>query len=209
MLESNNMKVFYIILGIIALSIASYFIFFKEDKITNYPSRGTNIIAFGDSLVQGVGAAEGADFVSLLSKEIGEPIVNAGISGNTTVDGLARLEKDVLSKNPKIVILLLGGNDYLRKIDKKITFNNLQKMVDEIHKTGAIVLLLGVRGGLLRDTYRGDFDDFAKRNHVAYVPNVLDNILGDAELMADQIHPNASGYKIIAAKVASVLRKLL
>ncbi len=199
----------YIIIGIIILTITVWLIFFRNSPITNYPSKGTNIIAFGDSLVKGIGSSEGNDFVSLLTKEININIINAGVSGDTTSTALDRLENDVLSKDPKVVIVLLGGNDYLRKVDKKLTFENLQKIVDKIHQKGAIVLLLGVRGGLLKDTYKGDFDDFAKRNKVAYVENVLDNVLGDSTLMSDQIHPNDKGYKIIANKISPILKSVI
>lgn len=199
----------YIIIGIIILTITVWLIFFRSSTITNYPSKGTNVIAFGDSLVKGIGSSEGNDFVSLLTKEININIINAGVSGDTTSTALDRLENDVLSKDPKVVIVLLGGNDYLRKVDKKLTFDNLQKIVDQIHQKGAIVLLLGVRGGLLRDTYKSDFDDFAKRNKVAYVENVLDNVLGDSTLMSDQIHPNDKGYMIIANKISPILKSVI
>lgn len=203
------MKKIIIIVLIISVAIFSYFIFFKKTSVTNYPSEGRNIVAFGDSLISGVGATKGNDLISDLSRDLGVDIINAGVSGNTTVDGLERLEKDVLDHNPKIVILLLGGNDYLKRIDKVTTFENLQKIVDAVHSKGSIVLLLGVRGGLLKDNYREDFDEFAKKNNVAYVPNVLDDILGDEKLMYDQVHPNDRGYKIIALRVRPVLKELL
>lgn len=199
----------YIIIGIIISAIVIWLMFFRNSPITNYPSKGTNIIAFGDSLVQGIGSSEGNDFVSLLARDINRNIINAGVSGNTTSAGLDRLENDVLSKDPKVVIVLLGGNDYLRRVDKKITFENLRKIVDQIHQKGAIVLLLGVRGGLLKDTYKSAFDDFAKENHVAYVANVLDGVLGDPTLMYDQIHPNDKGYRIIADKISPILKSVI
>lgn len=194
--------------AVILAIIFSYFIFKPSDKITNYPSKGTDIVAFGDSLVQGVGATSGNDFVSNLSKRIGKPIVNLGVSGNTTRDGISRLSE--LDKyNPKVVILLLGGNDYLKKVPKEETFNNLQTIINHIHKKGSVVILLGVRGGLLVDNFKDDFKKISEKNNTAFVSNVLDNLIGNNELMSDAIHPNDKGYKIISDRVYAVLKDLI
>src|SRR3989338_9885010 len=116
--------------GALTVLIFLYFMFWFEtfSKIANYPPRGGGIVAFGDSLVFGVGATEGHDFVSLLGGMIGEPIENLGVSGDTTLSGLARLDK-VVEKHPRIVLLLLGGNDYLRKISREETFRNLETII--------------------------------------------------------------------------------
>ncbi len=102
------------LIGFLLVVLAVFFVYHfwpsQNVKIANYPSRGTDIIAFGDSLVSGYGADEGSDFVSLLSKEVGEPIVNLGVSGNTTAQGLARIG-ELDTYHPKIVLLLLGGDD--------------------------------------------------------------------------------------------------
>lgn len=84
-------------------------------SVTNYPPSSGPIIAFGDSLTAGVGATAGQDYVSQLSRKSGVPIINAGISGNTTRDAAARLQSDVLSRNPSVVIVWLGGNDILQR----------------------------------------------------------------------------------------------
>ena len=84
-------------------------------NITNYPERQGPVIAFGDSLTAGVGALPGQDYVTQLSTKSGVTITNAGISGNTTRDALARLNKDVLSKDPSVVLVWLGGNDILQR----------------------------------------------------------------------------------------------
>ncbi len=84
-------------------------------NITNYPERQGPVIAFGDSLTAGVGALPGQDYVTQLSNKSGVPITNAGVSGNTTRDALARLNNDVLSKDPSVVLVWLGGNDILQR----------------------------------------------------------------------------------------------
>jgi len=201
------MKYVYIFLVAIVVVTIGY-LSMGKDTVTNYPSKGVDIIAYGDSLVYGVGATKGNDFVSIISKKIGEPIANLGVSGNTTADGVKRLSE--LDKyNPKVVILLLGGNDYLRKIPRAETISNLQTMINNIHARGSIVLLLGVRGGLLVDNFKEDFKKISKANKTVFVPNVLDNILGDDKLMSDQIHPNNAGYQIIADKVYKELKDII
>lgn len=192
--------------GIVVLAI--WFFFFRSPTITNYPSAGTDIVAFGDSLVLGVGASEGKDFVSLLSQKLGVPIINLGKSGDTSAAGLARLSELDWYK-PKVVLLLLGGNDYLRRVPKEETFATLSKIIEDLQSRGAAVLLLGVRGGVLQDNFSGEFSALAKKYHTAYVPDVLGGLLGDKEYMADQIHPNDAGYARIAERVAPVLEKLL
>lgn len=177
--------------------------------VTNYPSQNTGpIIAFGDSLVEGVGATAGNDFVSVVSKRIDEPILNLGRAGDTTRDGLERLDT-VLAEEPKLVLLLLGGNDYIRKISPEETFANLGTMIESIHDTGAMVVLLGVRGGLLTDSYKRQYQAVADEYQVAYVPDVLDGLFGNPAYMADAIHPNDAGYERVADRVAPVVEGLL
>jgi lysophospholipase L1-like esterase len=197
-----------LVIGIFALGAAYLFLFTNSDTVTNYPSDGTTVVAFGDSLVEGVGATDGNDFVSVLSRQVGEPIVNLGVRGDTTADALLRLDQ-VLAQDPKVVMVLLGGNDYLQQIPKTETFANLKQIVTTIHDSGAVVILLGVRGGLLRDGYQGDYEDVAQSLGTAYVPNVLDGLFGNPSYMSDSVHPNDAGYQIIADKVEPVLRDLV
>lgn len=195
---------------IVALLFGGYYLIrnLSTPPIKNLDSKGATIVAFGDSLIYGYGSTSGHDFVSLLSTRIGLPIVNLGVSGNTTTMGLARIQ-DVLDQNPRLVIVLLGGNDYLRRIPRATTFANLDTIVNTIQEHGAAVLLLGIRGGLLYDSYDDDFRAFARSHGVGFVPNVLDGLLGDKNLMSDEIHPNDAGYAKVMDKVEPVLRSML
>jgi len=189
-------------------AVAVYLFFFNTAPIANYPSAGTDIVAFGDSLVAGTGSSDGHDFVSLLSGAIGQPIVNLGVPGDTTADGLARIN-GLDAYKPKVVLLLLGGNDYLKRIPQEQTFANLAAIIKDIQSRGAIVLLLGVRGGLFGDHFSSGFEDLRDTYHTAYVSNVLDGLLGDKQYMSDQVHPNDAGYRLIAERIAPVLKELL
>jgi acyl-CoA thioesterase-1 len=165
-------------------------------------------LRFGDSLVQGVGASPGNDLVSTLSTMLNNPIVNSGRSGDTTADGLARVS-EVANNNPKLVIIILGGNDALKGMSPDETFSNLEKIVTEIHSSGAIVVLLGVRGGLFNDPYAKRFEDLSKKLHTAFVPDILSGLIGREQYMADTVHPNDVGYQKIAERVYPVVSKLL
>ncbi len=218
-MRQNRSKIWIYLLGMI-LVVGAVFISFKtfsdRYEIINAPVHQEGleqpeirtIVAFGDSLVAGQGATEGNDFVSLLSIKSGQQILNLGKNGDTTESALSRLES-VTKTNPDIVIVLLGGNDYLRQVPQIQTFQNLDKIVNTLQDHGAAVIILGVRGGLLRDTYEDNFREFAKMHGAAYVPNVLDKLIGNTELMSDAVHPNDKGYEKIAEKVLPTLEDLL
>ncbi len=171
------------------------------------PSAGTRIIAFGDSLVAGNGTSPGGDFVSALSNRLGVPILNAGRSGDTTGSALRRLEPDVLARDPRLVIVLLGGNDWLRRVPKQETFRNLAEIVERIRARGAAVVLVGTSAGFF-DPYGSELEQLAERTSAALVPDILDGILGRTGLMADAIHPNNAGHAMMADRIEPVLREL-
>lgn len=198
-------------IGIGALLFAGYFFLFRstEEKITNDLPQGTAIIAFGDSLVEGVGAPPGSDFPSILSRRLGVTILNRGVSGDTSETALRRLGRDVLEEDPKIVIVLIGGNDVLRRIPPEDTVRNVREIIRSIHERGAAVILAGVRGGIFVDSLKDDFQKIAEDTGSLYVPDVLRGLLGDSRFMSDAVHPNASGYEIIANKLEPSLRRLI
>lgn len=202
----KKVKLRIVILSVLLAVLVAFGVYYfsRTTPITNYPSSGTDIIAFGDSLVEGVGSTNGNDFVSLLSQKIGMPIINLGHSGDTTIDGIERI-KELDDYNPKVVILLLGGNDHLKKILVTDTHKNLAVLIENIQSRGAIVLLLGVRGGLFNDRFDTEFEKLRDTYNTAFVPDVLDGLFGNAKYMSDPIHPNDSGYKIIAERIYPIL----
>ena len=170
---------------------------------------GTKVIAFGDSLVQGKGAARDKNWVSLLSQRYDVTILNKGKNGDTTSAALARLERDVLSNDPRVVLILLGGNDVLRRVSKDITFKNLSEMIDRIQQVGAAVVLIGVRGGLLLDWYDSAFESLALAKRTYFIPDILEGIFDNPALLADPIHPNSQGHQRMADRIAPVLEKAM
>jgi lysophospholipase L1-like esterase len=200
-------KYLFIGLGILVLVIVLAFIFKSEPK-ANKPTAGKNIIVFGDSLVYGVGAESGQDFVSLLAKETNTTIINAGKSGDTTATALGRLQEEVLQKDPKIVVIILGGNDILRRVPKAETLKNLRSIITQIQSQGAAVILGGVDSGFIVGNLSGDYKDLAIDLKTSFVPDILGGIIGKKDLMFDAIHPNSQGYKIMAEKFKNAVIEL-
>jgi acyl-CoA thioesterase I len=170
-------------------------------------TRAGPIVAFGDSLIYGTGSS-GGGFVKLLEQRLGQPIENLGVPGITTADGIARLDA-VIERHPAVVILLLGGNDYLRQVPRDETFANIAMIIERLQADNIAVLLIGVRGGLIRDVFADHFEALADRYRTGYVRDVLDDTLGVSGYMADQVHPNDAGYRVIADRVYPVLAKMV
>lgn len=201
-------RVFVVCILIICVFVAAYFIYKPQDKIANYPSSGTDIIAFGDSLVFGTGSTQGGGFVRMLSEDLNTNIINLGVSGETTKSALNRLWQ-ISKYRPKVVILLLGGNDFLNRVPEEEIFKNLEQIIETIHQTNAIVLLLGLKEGTSNKRHRELFEELVEKYGTAYVPNIFDGVFGRSELMSDNLHPNDKGYRIIADRIKPVLQALL
>ncbi len=206
-MKRNILYIF--LLGVAILGLFFFVNFSKNPQIKNYPSKGQDVIAFGDSLIFGQGASSNdKNFISLLSQKIGKKIINLGVPGNTTQDALDRINE--LDKyNPKVVIVLLGGNDYLKKVPIETTFKNLEKIIKKVQDRGSVVLLLGVRGGLLTDKFDTEFEKISSKYHTVYVSNVLSGLITNMQYMSDAVHPNDLGYEKIADRVYPVLVKLI
>lgn len=178
-------------------------------NIRNLRSAGEAIVCFGDSLTEGVGADGGEDYPSVLSRQLGFPVVNAGHRGDTTAQALERLSDSVLSRNPRLVIVLLGGNDFLRQLPRAESKKNLAEIVRRIQQRGAMVAIAGIKLGLFTDDFAAIYEDTAKEFGALYIPQVMKGILSDAKLKSDAIHPNGAGYRLIAERIAEKVRPLL
>ena len=177
------------------------------------------IVAFGDSLSSGHGAGEGNSYPDFLEQQLKRRgysyrVINAGISGDTTSGGLARLST-VLSYQPAIVILELGGNDGLRGLPVSVTRLNLEQIIVGLRKAGARVVLAGMT---LPPNYGPDyirsfelvFTELAAKYKLPLIPFLLEGVGGTTEYMQDDgIHPTAEGNLRGAANVMKVLEPLL
>ncbi len=200
-----------LLLSVVLLAIlggALWWLSSVRETPRNFPPKNPTIVAFGDSLVSGQGASAGKDFVSQLSVLLQRPIINRGVPGETTAQGRARLP-EITAEGVGTVIVLLGGNDYLKRIPEDETFENLRVIVTTLQSSGSMVVLLGVRGGLFNDHYDARFEALAKETDALYVPDVLRGLIGDASLMSDAVHPNDAGYQRIAQRVFEELAPYL
>ena len=171
--------------------------------------RGDNIICFGDSLTFGTGAPRDKSYPAQLAEMIGQPVINSGIPGDTTDRALRRLERDVLSKSPRIVLITLGGNDLKNGVNKKTAFKNLKDIVDTIQASGALVVFGGIRLLFWDRGYEEEYEKLAAETGALLVPDILGGLMGHEELMHDTIHPNGAGYKIMAQKFYTRIKPYL
>lgn len=163
---------------LLAVALGAYFLFHIERV-----QGDIEIVAFGDSLVEGIGSEQGGGFVPMLEEMAGRPILNLGRRGDTTADALARIGS-VLREKPDVVIVLLGGNDLLQHVPAGETARNLALINAELKNAGAKVLLVKL--------------------------DILNGIEGNSALMSrDGIHPNDRGYRLMAERIYPALRKLL
>jgi acyl-CoA thioesterase I len=197
------------IVGLAIAGLVAFWFFHDTNPRAAKPTAGSTIVAFGDSLVEGRGATPGHDFVTLLARRLSIPIVNAGRSGDTATTALDRLDASVLSRNPRLVIVLLGGNDFLRRVPTDETFRSLSTIVERIRQRGAAVVLVGVSVGVISDPYSSEYAALARRTSSGLVPDILEDIIGHADRMSDSIHPNDQGYAMIADRIEPALRDLL
>lgn len=190
-------KVAYFILasGILFLG---YVVFFHFPGVGPDKSNYRTIICFGDSLTYGTGATKGMDYPSQISQMLNKPVINTGVPGDTTGRALMRLERDVLSKNPDIVMITLGGNDLKNGVSRDTAFRNLRQIVESIQKHGAEVIIGGLKFPLRDRGYGKGYQELAEQTGAVLIPNILEGIMGNRKLMSDPIHPNDAGYKMIA-----------
>jgi acyl-CoA thioesterase I len=177
------------------------------------------IVSFGNSLTAGYGLDPGESYPDLLQRELDRRgyhyrVVNRGVSGDTTQDALARLSS-VIAEHPQIVILEFGANDGLRGLPVSITEMHLARLIEELRKAGAKVILAGIT---LPPNYGPDYvtrfdamyTSLAKRYQLPLIPFLLEGVATRPNLMQqDGLHPNAAGTRIVVQNVLKALLPLL
>ena len=156
------------------------------------------ILAFGDSITYGYGVPTAFSYPSQLQKKTGIHVINAGVSGEESSEGLERLP-ELLKQKPKLVILCHGGNDILRKRSHVKLKKNLLEMIKLIKNSGADVLLVGVPDfGLFGFKTAKLYGEVADETGVAFEENILSEVESDRRFKSDNIHPNEKGYEMMA-----------
>lgn len=177
------------------------------------------IVCFGDSLTAGYGLDPGNSYPDVLQKDLNQEgyryrVINRGISGETTQDGLARLPL-VLGEKPQIVVLEFGANDGLRGQPVTVAEANLAQMIEAFQKAGVRVLLAGITlppnyGHEYISKFDAMYPDLSGRFKVPLIPFLLAGVAGNPKLMQqDGLHPNIEGTRLVAQTVAHALTPLL
>ena len=194
-----------------------------SNKPLKTPAAGASrpkIIAFGDSLTAGFGLTERESYPYLLQERLNADgynyeVVNAGVSGDTSLGGLERIDWVLEQENVEVLILELGANDLLRGVPVARMKSSLDQIIRKAKAKNVTVLLCGMlapptMGAEYQRSYSSAFPDLANEHDVAYLPFLLENVAMKRELnQADGIHPNSEGTKIMMANIYKELKPLL
>lgn len=183
-----------------------------EQRYTPLPKTAT-VAILGDSLSYGTGAAKGQDYPSLLAANTGWNIINAGVPGDTSADGLERLQDLLENHEIDLLIVELGGNDFLKRVPESETMNNLKTILTEIKANNIQPLLIaipefspfGAAVGSLSD--HALYEQLAEETGTPLIEDIFSDVLGKNALKSDPIHPNAEGYRIIEENLREALSK--
>ena len=165
------------------------------------------LLAFGDSLTYGTGARDEEGYPAQLALLLGRKVVREGIPGEVSAAGLARLPAALDEHRPRLLLLCHGGNDFLRRLPKAQAADNVRSMIRMARDRGIEVLLIGTPEPGLILTPPDFYGEIAKEFRIPYEGDAIGKVLRDASLKSDQIHPNAQGYRVIAERLAELLRK--
>lgn len=190
----------------------------RDYKHTPLPTT-SNVVILGDSLTYGTGASSGEDYASILASNTGWNVINAGVPGNTSYDGLARLPQILEaheSGGQKIDLLIveLGGNDFLKHVPESETVNNLKSILSQAKSKRINTALIaipkfspvGAAFGALSD--HPLYEELAEETDTPLIQDLFSDVLAKNSLKADPIHPNAEGYRLVASQLQSALMDL-
>lgn len=164
------------------------------------------VLAFGDSITYGTGAAAAESYPAQLERLIGRTVTNAGVPGEVSAQSLRRLPAALDEHRPQLLVLCIGGNDFLRNLGKEQVAANVQTMVAVARQRGVDVVLIGTPEKGFTVTPPAFYADIAEQLGIPYEGDVIGEILRDSTLKSDPIHPNARGYRLIAERVAALLK---
>jgi acyl-CoA thioesterase I len=192
----------------------------KKQPPAQVISNKPKIVAFGDSLTAGFGLAEKESYPYLLQERLNKEgynyeVVNAGVSGDTSLGGLERIDWVLEMENVEILILELGANDLLRGVPVERMKKNLDQIIRKAKAKNVKVLLAGMLappsvGSQYQRDYTSAFPDLAAEHKVEFLPFILENVALNKNLnQADGIHPNAEGARVMTENVYKTLKPML
>lgn len=196
------------------------FLFLLILTFSSFSFAQKKLVVLGDSLTEGYGVAKEAAFPAVLEKKLHEAgkkewtVINAGVSGSTTASGISRM-KWVFKSKPDAVILALGANDGLRGLKIADSEKHLAQAIEYAQGQNVKVILGGLYmppnyGKAYTDQFKKMYETLAKKYKVTFIPFILDKVAGNPKYnLADGIHPNEEGHKIIADNVFTALKGAL
>ena len=165
------------------------------------------ILAFGDSLTYGTGAEGATPYPQALSRLIGRTVVNAGVPGELSAQGLTRLPELLSRHRPQLLLLCHGGNDILRGRSREQLKANLRGMIEAARAGGTEVAMIAVPEFGIFLSAAPEYAEVAAQLDVPLVNDALADIIGAAEFRSDGVHPNAAGYLRLATAVEALLMR--
>jgi len=163
------------------------------------------ILTFGDSLTRGYGAGEAESYPAILEQLSGRKVINGGVSGELSEQGLDRLPALLDQYKPALLILCHGGNDILRKRDLNQMGANIRAMIQLANQRNIPVVMLGVpQPGLFLSSAK-IYSEIADSTGVIFAEDLIPDVLGDRSLKSDTVHPNGNGYRKIAEEIYNLL----
>ena len=184
----------------------------KQQKLAAFPA-GSRVLAFGDSVTYGTGASTGEDWPTLLSDLTGWRIANGGVPGDTAQASISRMGSLLEEHKPVLVIIEIGGNDFLRRRSESAVKQDIKTLIGLARSAGAQVVLVGVPSLSLITVVAGKaadaplYGELGKEENIPVIGDVFSDVLSRPELCADKIHPNAAGYRRMAADIYSSLKQ--
>jgi len=178
----------------------------SKNRIDKLDANAT-VLAFGDSLTFGTGADPSQSYPAVLERNIGRKVVNAGVPGETSAQGLERLPATLDEVKPKLLVLCHGGNDFLQRLDEAQAASNVRAMIALARERGIPVVLIATPKPGLPPSVPAFYAEIATEMKIPYDDSVLRSVLLDNGLKSDMVHPNAAGYAQIAAAVEKMLKK--
>ncbi len=164
------------------------------------------VLTFGDSLTWGTGGGENGNYPYQLEQMIGRRVINAGVPGEVSAEGVKRLPEILKEHQPQLLILCHGGNDLLRRLDRQALHDNLRQMIEAAQQSGTEVVLIGVPSpGLLLEP-PALYAELATEFKLPFLGEALAELMTDRKFKSDAVHFNAAGYRQLAQRVKDLLK---
>ena len=196
----------YILIAI-AITLMLFTFSKKEYPIQALKPQDT-ILAFGDSLTYGYNAKISESYPNILALLSAHKVINAGINGETSSEGLRRLPAYLQDKSIKLIILCFGGNDIMQRLSMHSLKSNLRTMIQLAKEKNIQVLLISVPNlNLFGLSPLSPYEEIAEEENIPLLSGLLAEVLSQPSLKSDQIHPNALGYKMMGEKIYEKLKE--